>query len=230
MSRWKNPCQVEFNGWIEYCDDRCVEYLRGRFPGEAPELLLRRYKMRLLKSYNPTWHNRLVVPIFQGNTIVNYVARSLPGDQPEYSGDKYMACPRYLGAIGPKEGTTFSVTPTQVWSTLVVLVEGVFDAISIGRHAPSESILGSHLHSRQVLALVPNLGGPTSAPKRQVVILLDSDKLDESIKIQRRLQWWGVEAIIATDMLPPGKDPGKLTREEVYAILNHLPNLTRRDV
>lgn len=134
---------------------------------------------------------RVVIPYFGPDGEITYWnARS-------YS--KLQEGPKYLGASGRHP---LYVRPNWTPQETVVVVEGVFDAITVEMHTQHTvaSLGGKFLPGY----LVADLLGLCT---KRLVLLLDSDALTDALKLRARLQTKRQVKIIP---LPVGEDPASL--------------------
>lgn len=152
------------------------------------------------------WEGRIVFPVTDavGRNIM-FIGRSLNGSAPP----KYLVKPR---KVSPP------IFPIRYNTPYLILVEGIFDMLNMedkGVHNVS-CCFGTHQFTPDNIAdkFMPYI----LAGVRHVVILLDDDnsgnnaakKLSKLIRDKTRLV-----PVIANELLPDGKDPGELTKDEV---------------
>lgn len=113
------------------------------------------------------YHNRIIIPSYDEFNDVNYfIARSW---------DKWKK-PKYLNPIAEKTELVFNGKLIN-WDSTVYLVEGVFDHICIPNSIP---LLGKVLHDKLKNKIYEKA-------KAEIVIVLDGEAFDDSIKIYKNL-------------------------------------------
>jgi DNA primase len=143
---------------------------------------------------------RIIVPSYDANSNLNYfVGRSI-----------YPGKLKYKNPPASKDIVAFELYIN--WNEPVVLCEGVFDAIAIKRNAIP--LLGKTISQTLLQRLVHN-----KVP--EIILALDADALDTSIKISQRLMRYGlkVSRIVLAD-----KDPSELGFKKMRKeVLNRIP-------
>jgi len=150
-------------------DNKAHHYLRNRGLSKEDILMWR-------IGYCPTGHyaNRIIVPSFSEQGDCNYyVART-------YEKKRW---PPYLNGPGSKD-IIFNELMID-WDSEVVLVEGVFDAIAVGNNAIP--LLGSTLRDDS------ELFSRIVSEDASVVIALDHDAYDKSLRIAKKLLSYDIE-------------------------------------
>lgn len=103
------------------------------------------------------------------------------------------------------------------WKMPVILVEGVFDAISIKNN--SIPLFGKHISEKLKLKLLQS-----DVPK--IIFALDDDALNEGMKYAKEFMGYGKEVCVA-DL--SGKDPSELGFERMQKILNNVHQFSTGD-
>lgn len=172
------------------CQRAAIRYLRNR--GLTDEEIV---SYRIGYCSNGFYKGRVIVPITNGNEIVYFVARAISEAEPR----------RYLNPPMPKMGVTFKTFIGK--ANRAVVVEGVFDAISVARVLPSIALLSKNPTIEQI-RLVGNLA-------EQLVVMLDADAVADALSLSEQLSFY---TNVRTVRLKKG-DPANLTVEELHEIL-----------
>ncbi len=138
---------------------------------------------------------RIIVPSYDANARLNYfVGRSI-----------YPGKLKYKNPPVSKDIVAFELYVN--WNEPIILCEGVFDAMAIKRNAIP--LLGKTLSQSLLNRLVFN-----KVP--EVIIALDADALDTSIKISQRLMRYGlkVKRVVLEE-----KDPSELGFEKMLQMV-----------
>jgi len=146
------------------------------------------------------WDNRLFIPIFKGDELVSYSSRSMTCWM---TGD--VSIPKYLsGPNGGPAGVFYDPLAVRTNSRLVI-VEGPLDCVPFinTSHRPI-AVLGSGMHQAQIENL------PSQAYELGVVLMLDRDKLGDTIKLANRLRGLNIRVWLATHLMEEGVDPGDM--------------------
>lgn len=144
------------------------------------------------------YRGRIVVPVFKGSEVVYFVARSISDAEPR----------RYMNPPTPKGGTTFKTFIGR--SNIAVVVEGVFDAISVSRYLPAIALLSKNPTDDQIRFVAKSA--------KELIVMLDSDAVADSLTLSQRLSFY---CPVRTIRLEKG-DPGDLTKEELfYELFKH---------
>lgn len=173
------------------CQRAALRYLKNR--GLTDEQIL---LFRIGYCASGAYQGRVIVPVFQGNEIVYFVARSISQAEER----------RYLNPPMPKTGVTFKTFLGKAHDA--VIVEGVFDAISVSRYLPAIALLSKNPTEEQVREV--------SKAARNLIVMLDSDALSTALSVSQRLSYY---APVRTIRLAKG-DPGDLSQKELYEVLN----------
>ncbi len=165
------------------------------------------------------FRHRMIVPIFMGGHMVSIVARAMWKPCTGCKGKGCAACgnrkfTKILYPSGPKTGQMLFNYDEAKEHTHVVLVEGVFDAIRVGRKCMA--LLGDRLSAAQLSLLL-------ASKAEKVTLLLDPDVAGDrgAKKVMARLRpyyrWLRVVH------LPGGKDPDTFSRAEVWRRIKATP-------
>lgn len=141
--------------------------------------------------------DRVVVPVVEDGKIIFWTARAIFDDM----------VPRYLNPSVGKNGAVFNLEGARKMSSTVVICEGVFDAIRVGRNAVS--LFSKTLSSIQLKKLY-------QAKFFKYIVSLDGDARDETYKICKQLDSYGLSTYYV--LLPDKVDPDDYGREN----MNHL--------
>lgn len=114
--------------------------------------------------------------------------------------------PKYLNAPLSKRGVICPTFTRPVDEA--VIVEGVFDAISVGRVGPAIAILGKTLDHDQRVAI-------QGLVKSRIILLLDRDAWKEVMLVGGALALF---LNVVHSAPPQGKDPGTMELEELKAL------------
>jgi hypothetical protein len=155
------------------------------------------------------WKWRIVIPIYFERELVSYTTRSI-GNKP----DKYRACPKQQEKIHHKNilyGWDGPIGGTHVVGPTAIVVEGPADVWRVGPGAVA--IFGDQVSPAQV-ALLKNF--------RRLFVMLDGDEAGKVAgeKLAWRMSGMGVDA--QQIILPDGKDPGELGKNDVLEIRRDL--------
>jgi len=117
-------------------------------------------------------YSEVIFPIFDNESVLKYwVARNLT-KQPFL---------KYRNAPWPRSGTFFrSLSARKPRHPVLALVEGVFDAIMLGRILPTYAMLGKQITDEGIRVLQ----GVTT----QLVIVLDPDAKGDAMELQHKLR------------------------------------------
>jgi len=149
--------------------------------------------------YEGMYSGRIVVPCYYKGSIVTFVARDLFG-----TSDR-----KYLNPMGNKQ-SDFLFNLDSVDGDVVVLTEGVFDAIKASEVVPSVASFGKSLSSRQI--------GMLNGFKK-VIFYWDFDAYPQVEKYVRKIQA-ECHVVLHSD----GKDAGERTNGENEELLkNSVP-------
>ncbi len=148
-----------------------------------------------LRFYYCSNLDRVVMPLYEGDTPVYWQARGFDKGLP-----KYINPPVDRTRLLFKAGT----------GSVLVLTEDILSAYKVGKVTEAWSLMGTSI-SDFALNLVARSGKP-------VRIMLDPDAGGESgrRKAQRKLQMMGLDV----EIIVPRKDPKLLTLAEIRTILN----------
>lgn len=181
---------------------RGIKYLtsRGLYDGDVG-----RHKI-YCASPSSKYFGRLILPYNARSGYASYfVARAYTS----------LAYPKYLNPPGGKDIVFFSPQEPdpayeQYWGlNELVLVEGPFDMIKMGRHGPAGAMLGKELKHSQARIIVSSF--------EKVYILLDNDTTGElsALKVRDLLQAHCDVKILQRPMT----DPGDMTPESIKELM-----------
>jgi DNA primase len=181
-------------------------------------LLKRGLSYRTIRMYNlhyaedGKYRDRVIIPSYDGKGQINFfVARSI------YDATDVT---KYVHPQTAKEDIIFNELLV-TWERPIVLVEGPFDAIAVNRNAVP--LLGSALSEKSALfKQIMNA-------KPEVILMLDNDSPGQAgtVKAGRILTDWGITTSIAAYST---KDPGELSRKEIFRAIKERKQFTQSDV
>lgn len=165
-------------------------------------------------TFNTT--NTIIIPVTQNNEIIGWQSRLLYnpdsltetekgilGLKYDTEEKKYILPPKYLTSPGLRKGKMLYNIDNAKKSKTVVVTEGVFDAVSVGRCAVAT--FGKQVSDEQVSAL--------KSYWDVIILLLDPDAKDEQNRLVARL---GSSALVIPVTLHGYKDAGEAPREEIW--------------
>ena len=149
---------------------------------------------------------RIVVPSYDSNANLNYfVGRSI-----------YPGKLKYKNPPVSKDIVVFELYVN--WKMPIVLCEGVFDAIAIKRNAIP--LLGKTVSNSLLNKIVIN-----KVPS--VILALDTDALDTSVKISQKLMQYG---IAVSKVTLEDKDPSEVGYKNMLKALDCATNVDQYDL
>jgi DNA primase len=138
------------------------------------------------------YHDRVIIPSYDANGVLNYfVTRSF---------DKNIK-PKYLNPDADKSIIIFNEGKINLDCT-IYLVEGAFDHITIPNSIP---LLGKYLSDKLMSFLLKANG--------YIVILLDSDAVDDTLVLYRKLNTGRLHGRIKLNVPPDGHDPSTIFQQ-----------------
>jgi len=161
-----------------------------------------------------------------GRNQLFFPVYGIPGGEPLWYQSKDIAGGDYRT---PKGNPFVSCTLFRTWGTPlfrrqgnpVVLTEGVFDAIRVGRVAPAVAAFGKNIPEGRLLAL--------TKLAKFVIVLLDSDTQHLSQELVFRVRELGVPAVMG-DITRLNGDPGDTDTEVLYSIIKEATDgVSRKD-
>jgi hypothetical protein len=181
---------------------RAVKYLQTRVP-------IRLETIRAMKLLYAPWGKyaeRIIFPMWKEEGKIGYfVARTL----------NEKAKPKYLNAPVEKDGWIYPVF-TGNDSGLLVVVEGVFDAMAVASTGTSAvALLGKRVNHQQLLNIL-HIANMINV--KHVAVLLDADALHSSIDVAYKLSFY--LPTVRKD-LPAGVDPCSLLADSGAAVLRY---------
>ena len=188
---------------IEGSNDRlALSYLKTRGINED-EIEL--YGIKYCSNPTNRYYGRIILPIFENEEIVCLSARSfLPFIRPSY------LFPHYGETICTAGEVIWGLEYAQVHSKgAVVLVEGVFDAIAVNQKTKMNTC-GLALLNKAMTKSQRNKLLKLDKEVR-LIIMLDSDARNDSLKIARELSNYGRQVYLC--FLPEG-DPASVSQEQ----------------
>lgn len=176
------------------------------YPGELYEEWGIRYCISAMSGggYAPELvQNRLILPIFWEQQLVGWQARAIDNSLP-----KYYTMP------GLNKGRLlFNGDRAREQSGLVIVVEGIFDAMAVGPEH-GVAVLGSSVNHFQRTWLARNFGTGT------LVLLFDSDRAGANCtKVNMALMQGAFSKGCFAVSLPQGWDAGSMSRENLWQVI-----------
>lgn len=167
-----------------FVQDRLINYLSTRGVSYDD---IRKYKL----GYSSKDPNNIIIPSYDRNFKINYYV------------EKNISTGRYVNPNYSKNQIIFESFVD--WSSDIVIVEGVFDAMSVQRNAVPllGKILGTQLKESLLRSAVNN-----------VYIALDSGETKDIMKISEYLLSIGKKVFIVD--LPEGEDPSSIGKDRIW--------------
>lgn len=135
------------------------------------------------------YHDRIIIPSYDANGSLNYfVSRSF---------ERYLK-PKYLNPEVDKKTIIFNERKLNLDCT-IYLVEGVFDHITIPNSVP---LLGKYIPDKLMSHLLKAKG--------YIVIILDSDAVEDAMVLYRKLNAGKLHGRIKLNVPPSGHDPSTI--------------------
>lgn len=147
------------------------------------------------------WRGRVLIPMYDGETLVAFQGRSIREDHPARyltEGSRPLYCPWDQDVLAP---------------SVLCIVEGFFDVVVVNRVVPAVATLGI-LPSSSQLETLKKLVLQLKVPF--VLIWYDAGAEPEAFGLQLRIQPF-VRTLVVEGV---SKDPGALTTEEARTILS----------
>tara|TARA_S200000501_G_scaffold375895_1_gene429140 strand:+ start:1631 stop:2542 length:912 start_codon:yes stop_codon:yes gene_type:complete len=152
------------------------------------------------------YKNRVIVPSYDNNRILNYfVARSF-----------YDSPLKYKNPPAPKNTVIFDLYIN--WNLPIIFCEGVFDAIAIKRNAVP--LLGKTVQDALLQKLI-------NKKVREVTIILDADASDTMILVSEKLMRYGIN--ISRVKLDNG-DPSDIGYRGMLFAINKKETVNQYDI
>lgn len=193
--------EIEWPEYYEPLDPWSPKSLRHKFA--LKYLLKRNITSHQIQKYKigfcerGAYEGRVIVPfITKGKDLTYFVARSISPTEKR----------KYLNPPVPKGDLTFRTYVGKVEKAVVV--EGVFDALSVERLLPAIALLGKSPTPAQVRSL--------KNYTNEVVVLLDSDAHKDSIDLTEQVSYY----IPTSKILLKSGDPGGLSYEQLKGELH----------
>lgn len=168
---------------------------------------------RIGYTYKGPYKGRIIIPTLdEDGNVLYFVGRSYLFNDVPYKN------PSTGEAYRGKTEILYNYCTAKTKQQIVV-VEGVFDAISVGPHAVA--CFGKSLSSTQQRLL-------RQTKAKEFVIALDGDAYNEALEIARGLAGYGREVRVAR--LPEGEDPDSLDRKELSGYIREAKSVTLSDL
>lgn len=183
---------------------RFWDYLKNR-GFDVPQLVAETYDLKCCTSGR--WKDRIIIPVYQNNTLVAWTARALTNP---------VLAPRYLSTSEVIKTVVFN-SDNLKGGSLLFITEGPFDAMKVDycgykRHASATAVFGTSITMDQISILrgiMPRY--------EKVILLLDADATETTFNMTD----WLPGAIIGS--LPDGaKDPGQLSKAQVNTLISQF--------
>ena len=176
-------CPLWENRTLSLIGQKAKKYALTRMKEDDIE----RYKVGYCGLGDHRW--RIIIPVFEGNQIVYWVARSI------YKTEKPYIYPEVA-----REAVIFNIDRARKLGQAVI-TEGALDAIRVGEDGVA--IFGTTLLEPQFFKLIdiPN-----------IIVMLDEDANDKAVKIAQKFKRYN--RVIKLVFLPKG-DPSDYSREEL---------------
>lgn len=157
--------------------------------------------------------NRLNFPIY--DSVGNLVAILTRRMHSEVKSGKYIVYPAKKA---------LPIYPVPQDTSKVILVEGMFDMLNLVDKGIEDVsvIFGTHTIGDKTLET--KLAPLVSRGISLFLVMLDNDKagISRASVLTREINKLGYFAINITELLPEGKDPGELTKSEVFALYKSI--------
>ncbi len=148
----------------------------------------------------------VVLPVYEANTLVYYVARSIYNK-------------RYKNAAVSKKTIVYNIDAVSR-TKYSVLCEGIFDALSFGSHGLA--LLGKSMGQGQMEKII-------NAKPKKLFICLDADAKRNAVNIGQRLSGY-VETVRLVSLTGKGKDPSTCSTNELACYLQRAVPATKHGI
>lgn len=139
---------------------------------------------------------RIIIPVYDNKKLVYFVARSFTN-----------LVPKYLNSPSPKEEVIFKTFDGVVDRAIVV--EGIFDAIRVGKIFPAIALLGKRITKGQINKIME--------VAKSVIVVLDQDAHTYAWQVKEQLGYYLDTRII---LLNEHKDPGSMKVSDIKQLIN----------
>jgi DNA primase len=160
--------------------------------------------------------DRLIIPVIMNGVWVGWQGRHV-GERPW----KAERVPKYFTAPGTPRGRVLYNHDLALKRPLVVVCEGPTDVWRVGPAAVA--LLGKQATPTQLNLVV------SGWRDRPVVVLLDGDARADSARLCNQLRPYFKGRLVEVS-LPPGQDPGNLSRGELWTLIGAEARHHRVDV
>lgn len=167
-----------------------------------PDYIIQKYQIRASDNIGD-FKYRIVIPIFHGNRIVNFIARDVTSKQSV----RYLFCPDEISLMKKSE-LVYNICEG---NDSVILVEGIFDAWRIGNSVIS--MLSTQYSKGQVSYIVKR-------KFKRIFILFDSDETGR-VKSEELSNILSMYSKVENIELDSG-DPADLTEDDVKYLKKEL--------
>ncbi|MBU1082808.1 MAG: hypothetical protein KKB59_20225 [Spirochaetes bacterium] len=167
------------------------------------------------------WRDRLIVPVVMGGVTYGFEARAMHGPPKALSPigrKRWIKEHKYKKVLYPVgfKSSRLLFGVDQDDGSMVVLTEGVFDALSVG--SPGISMFGKKLSAVQT-SLLRQYG------KTEIYVMLDYDAYSDAKVICGQLVLAGFTVYLVRCLTD--KDPGDMNQEEIQKALASAETVTR---
>lgn len=136
------------------------------------------------------YDNMMIIPIIRKGIVVNFVARRFQGTGKRYDG------PHNEEVLVRRSHLLYNYD-NLLHSDYIILVEGIFDTISLTqRDLPVAGLMGKEISSEQIKMVMK---------WKKVVVLLDGGFTRDALKVAHSLE--GLTETIQVAIMPEGTDP-----------------------
>jgi DNA primase len=172
---------------VGYEDGLPYRYLRKR---QVTDLEIEKYQIGYCS--NGHYMERLIIPIFEHGVPVYFVARTYTSKEP-----------KYLNVGRGRNKVLFKTFEGRVRSATIV--EGVFDAMRVGKVFPAIALLGKVLGDEQAKKI--------SMATDRALVMLDQDANPETFKVACQLSHYlPTQAVFIDKKDPGGMEPSEITQ------------------
>lgn len=204
----------------EYKANRFGDYLVSHRGFDSSNLSRLSKKYRLHYALSGRFKDRIVVPNYAQNRLINWTGRSI---YPTAS-LRYLTLDATLGALVSIKNCLFNESSLFRQGGRILLIhEGPFDAVKTDFYGAAYGVRATCLFNQT--ATVEQLGGLGQLGNMfdKLVVMLDRGEDLAQAHLLSQLSWLPSDWIMEYPC--PCKDPGELTSAQVTALCNHLLDL-----
>ena len=196
---------------------RFVQYLMERGYSQRSVSRLA-YRYNLHYAISGQFKDRIVIPNYVANRLVNWTGRSIHKDTQL----RYLSLDHTRGALMSIKECLFNEPQLFKGGRLLVVNEGPFDAMKMDFYGASLGIRATCLFNKKATHNQLGCLGELTHLFDRIVVMFDRDEFVDQCSFVSQMDWTGLDSVVDWNCPSHVSDPGDLSGDDVKELCNSM--------